>query len=70
MLLSDVENIPRKKVVAVAGRNLTLTCPGVNDQSLIDTLTWKTSQTIAEYINGMPLMHNHRVLSPKVLCTN
>jgi hypothetical protein len=47
--------------VAVAGKNLTLPCPGVNEQSLIDSLTWKTTQTIAEYINGMPLMQNERV---------
>lgn len=58
---SDEENIPMKTIVAVAGRNLTLPCPGVNEQSLIDTLTWKTTQTIAKFINGMPMVHNQRV---------
>lgn len=59
--LTDEENIPMKTIVAVAGRNLTLPCPGVNEHSLIDTLTWKTTQTIAKYINGMPMMQNQRV---------
>ena len=57
----DEENIPVKKIVAIAGRNLTLPCPGVNEQSLIDTLTWKTSQTIVKHITGMPMMQNQRV---------
>lgn len=57
----DEENIPAKTIVALAGRNLTLPCPGVNAQSLIDTLTWKTTQTIAKYINGMPMVQNQRV---------
>lgn len=65
--VSDVENIPVKKLVAVAGKNLTLPCPGVNEQSLIDSLTWKTTQTIAEFINGMPLVQNERV-SIKMFC--
>lgn len=60
-ILTDEENIPMKTIVAVAGRNLTLPCPGVNEHSLIDTLTWKTTQTIAKYINGMPMMQNQRV---------
>ena len=59
--ISDEENIPVKKIVAIAGKNLTLPCPGVNEQSLIDTLTWKTTQTIAKYINGMPTVQNQRV---------
>lgn len=59
--LSDAENIPIKKIVAVAGRNLTLSCPGVNEQSLINTLTWKTSQTIAKFVNGVPLKRDQRV---------
>ena len=61
MIVVDEQNIPMKTIVAVAGKNLTLPCPGVNEQSLIDTLTWKTSQTIAKYVNGMPMMLNQRV---------
>ena len=65
-VLLDEENIPVKTIVAVAGRNLTLPCPGVNEQSLIDTLTWKTTQTIAKYINGMPMVQSGRVSKLKV----
>ena len=58
----DEENIPVKTIVAYAGRNLTLPCPGVNEQSLIDTLTWKTTQTLAKYVaNGMPMVQHQRV---------
>ncbi|CRK87865.1 CLUMA_CG001652, isoform A [Clunio marinus] len=57
----DEENIPVKTIVAVAGKNLTLPCPGVNEQSLIDTLTWKTTVTIAKFINGMPMVHSQRI---------
>lgn len=63
----DEENIPVKTIVAVAGQNLTLPCPGVNEHSLIDTLTWKTTQTIAKYVNGMPMMQNQRVSKLKLL---
>ncbi|XP_058130396.1 protein sidekick-2-like [Anopheles ziemanni] len=57
----DIENIPVVKYVAVAGRNVTISCPGVNEHSLIDTLIWKTTQTVAEYVNGLPLVNNPRI---------
>uniref|UniRef100_A0A182THB1 Ig-like domain-containing protein n=1 Tax=Anopheles melas TaxID=34690 RepID=A0A182THB1_9DIPT len=57
----DIENIPVVKYVAVAGRNVTISCPGVNEHSLIDTLIWKTTQTVAEYVNGSPLVNNPRI---------
>lgn len=45
-----------------AGQNLTLTCPGVTEHSLIDTLSWKQSkQTIVKFINGLPMVQNQRV---------
>uniref|UniRef100_A0A182XEH9 Putative receptor-type tyrosine-protein phosphatase mosPTP-1 n=2 Tax=gambiae species complex TaxID=44542 RepID=A0A182XEH9_ANOQN len=56
-----IENIPVVKYVAVAGRNVTISCPGVNEHSLIDTLIWKTTQTVAEYVNGSPLVNNPRI---------
>uniref|UniRef100_A0A182XHN7 Uncharacterized protein n=2 Tax=gambiae species complex TaxID=44542 RepID=A0A182XHN7_ANOQN len=56
-----IENIPVVKYVAVAGKNITLDCPGVNERSLVETLVWRTSHTIAEYVNGLPLVSNQRL---------
>jgi receptor-type tyrosine-protein phosphatase gamma len=59
---ADEENIPVKFIVVTAGNNLTLACPGVNEHSLIDTLSWKRSQqTIVKFVNGMPMVQNQRV---------
>lgn len=58
---ADIESIPMVKYIAVAGRNVTLSCPGVNEHSLVDTLTWKTSQTVAEFVSGLPQSSNNRV---------
>jgi receptor-type tyrosine-protein phosphatase gamma len=63
--LQDEENIPVKTITATAGGNLSISCPGVNEHSLIDSLKWvdvKTQKVIAKYINnGMPMVHNDRV---------
>lgn len=59
--IADIESIPLVKYIAVAGRNVTLSCPGVNEHSLVDSLTWKTSITVAEFVNGLPLASNNRV---------
>ncbi|ETN67444.1 hypothetical protein AND_000745 [Anopheles darlingi] len=56
----DLENTPIIKYVAVAGKNITLDCPGVSERSLAESLVWRTTHTIAEYINGLPLVSNQR----------
>ncbi|EDS43771.1 conserved hypothetical protein [Culex quinquefasciatus] len=61
MLDPDIESIPMVRYTAVAGRNVTLNCPGVNEHSLVDALVWKTSQTVAEFVNGLPIVRNPRV---------
>ncbi|XP_055616400.1 protein sidekick-2-like [Toxorhynchites rutilus septentrionalis] len=57
----DIESIPVVKYIALAGGNITLSCPGVNERSLVDSLIWKTTQTVAEYVNGLPLSSNQRI---------
>lgn len=56
-----MESTPSEKYVIEAGKNITIPCPGVNEQSLVNTLIWKTNTVIARYTNGVPTSHNPRV---------
>ena len=49
------------KIVANAGKNVSLICSGIDEKTKIETLTWKTTQTIIKYVNGKPLDQNQRV---------
>lgn len=59
----ESDKLNAKKIVARAGLNLTLACPGAGEKSApkIEKLTWKSSQTIIKFINGRPLEQNQRV---------
>lgn len=61
LYFADVTSIPIQSFAAEAGKKITLPCPGINENSLVNTLKWRTSTTIAHYANGIPLVHNHRV---------
>ncbi|XP_023290155.1 tyrosine-protein phosphatase 99A [Orussus abietinus] len=65
---SDVTNPPLQTVVAKAGKNISLACPGVTEHSLVSMLEWRANGVrILEYSSSSTTVwaHSNRVsLSP------
>lgn len=60
-LVSDVTNPPVREIIVEAGKNVTLDCPGVTEQSLISTLEWRANSVlIVEYSSSSTTVSNHR----------
>lgn len=61
-MLTDEENIPLKHKVTVSGSSVSIACPGISQDSLVDSLLWKTNGvTVAKYVNSEILTQNERV---------
>lgn len=61
-MFSDEENIPLKHKVTVSGSSVSIACPGISQDSLVDSLLWKTNGvTVAKYVNSEILTQNERV---------
>ncbi|XP_043479627.1 tyrosine-protein phosphatase 99A isoform X2 [Leptopilina heterotoma] len=57
----DVTNPPIRDIIVEAGKNVTLDCPGVTEQSLISTLEWRANSVlIVEYSSSSTTVSNHR----------
>lgn len=46
----------------MSGTNVSIACPGISKDSLVDSLSWKTNGVIvAKYVNGEIFTKNERV---------
>lgn len=58
--VSDVTVIPLQSVNAEAGGNVSLSCPGVTEQSLVLTLEWRVNEArILEYSSSSTTVWKH-----------
>lgn len=47
----------------MSGSSVSIFCPGISEDSLVDSLLWKSNGvTVAKYVNGQPFTHNERVI--------
>lgn len=59
-MFADVTAIPLETVLSEAGSNVTLTCPGVTEHSLVLMLEWRSHIKLVEYMSDSTTVWEHR----------